>query len=36
MATDRGWMMVFGQAPGQHAGYVEHRSGRYDFRPVEI
>ena len=36
MATERGWMMVFGQAPGQHAGYVEHRSGRYDFRPVEI
>ncbi len=36
MATDGGWMMVFGQAQDQHAGYVEHRSGRYDFRPVEL
>ena len=36
MATEKGWMIVFGQALGQHAGYVEHRAGRYGLRPVDL
>ena len=36
MATDKGWMLVFGQAQDQYAGYVEHRGGRYNLRPVEM
>ena len=36
MATDSGWMVVFGQAQDQSAGYVEDRSGRFEFRAVEI
>ena len=36
MATEKGWMIAFGQALGQHAGYVEHRAGRYGLRPVDL
>jgi glyoxylase-like metal-dependent hydrolase (beta-lactamase superfamily II) len=34
MATDKGWMVVFGQAQEQYAGYVELRAGRYGLTPV--
>lgn len=36
MATEKGWMIVFGQSQDQHAGYVEQRSGRYGLQPVEL
>jgi glyoxylase-like metal-dependent hydrolase (beta-lactamase superfamily II) len=36
MATDKGWMVVFGHAQEQYACYVEQRAGRFGLTPVEL
>ena len=36
MATDKGWLVVFGQALEQYACYVELRAGRYGLTRVEL
>ena len=36
MAAKDGWMLVFGHAIDQRAGYVEFRNGRTQFQPVEF
>ncbi len=36
MAVDRGWLLVFGHAAVQRAGYVEQRNGRSQLLPVEV
>lgn len=36
MATDKGWMVVFGHAQEQYACYVEQRAGRFGLTPVDL
>lgn len=36
MATKGGWLVVFGHAAEQRAGYVEYRNGRAQVQPVEM
>ena len=36
MALDKGWLLVFGNAQENYAGYVEQRGGRYGLRPIDI
>ncbi|MBM3945378.1 MAG: MBL fold metallo-hydrolase, partial [SAR202 cluster bacterium] len=35
-AAKDGWMLVFGHAFEQRAGYIETRNGRTQFTPVEM
>ena len=36
MAMEGGWLLVFGHGFLPRAGYVEHRNGKSQFRPVDI
>ena len=36
MAVDGGWLLVFGHAFSQRAGYVEQRNGKATLLPVDI
>ena len=36
MAADGGWLVIFGHAYQQRAGYVEQRNGKTQLRPVDI
>ena len=35
-AERQGWLLVFSHGFEERAGYVEHRDGRWSFRPVEL